>query len=56
MAETQSRNLPTVSNTLNSMMALIKQHEKQFAMVLPKNLSLDRFVRITRSTIFQTSD
>jgi len=52
MAE-QNRNLPAQTGTIKTLQALLKQQEKQFAMVLPKTLGIDRFIRITISTVVQ---
>ena len=47
----QQSNLPARTNTVNSVQELLKKHKNQFAMVLPKSLSVDRLMRIVMSTV-----
>ena len=49
----ENRNLPATTNTIKTLQTLLKAQEKQFAMVLPKTLGIDRFIRITISTVIQ---
>lgn len=51
----QQSNLPAVTGTIKSLQTLLKEQEKQFAMVLPKTLGIDRFIRIAISTVVQNS-
>lgn len=50
MAE-QNKNLPARTNTVKSVQALLDQNKNQFQLVLPKTLSLDRFLRIALSNV-----
>jgi recombination protein RecT len=49
----EERNLPATTQTIKSLQLLLDKNKNQFAMVLPKNLPLDRFLRICMSTVTQ---
>ncbi len=49
----ENRNLPATTGTVKSLQALLEKNRNQFAMVLPKSLPLDRFLRICMSTVTQ---
>jgi recombination protein RecT len=49
----ENRNLPAITQTVKSLQMLLEKNKNQFAMVLPKTLPLDRFMRICMSTVTQ---
>ncbi|MCZ7405385.1 MAG: recombinase RecT [Candidatus Methanoperedens sp.] len=46
-----SDNLPARTGTVKSVQGLLEKNKKQFQLVLPKTLSLDRFLRIALSAV-----
>jgi len=51
MTQTGGSNLPTRTGTVNNLGELLKQHKDQFAMVLPKILTVDKLIRTVISTV-----
>ncbi len=49
----ENMNLPATTQTVKSLQTLLDKNKNQFAMVLPKSLPLDRFMRICMSTVTQ---